>query len=116
MVPGVLVDLSAGGMSLIAFAPVTLGTEVSLSINLGAFKTMPLEGRVVWAISKGESWRVGIVFNKIDPIDFRHISRMALDDGDCDTKLSLGVTDVCFEKCAYFALCQKKVKNKKVAV
>jgi hypothetical protein len=55
-------------------------------------------------------WRIGIVFDGIDPIDFRRINRMALDASDCDTKQLLGAPDVCVEKCSYFALCTKQKK------
>ena len=110
IVPGVLVDLSASGMALLTYASVPVGSEIALSINLPGLKTKPLKGRVVWSLSKGEMWRIGISFSHIDPTDFRHINRMAIDSDDCDTKVNLGVRDVCFEDCAYFYLCSKPVK------
>ena len=109
-VPGILVDLSAGGMALLSFTAIPVGTDINLSIDVPGLKTQALEGKVVWALSKGEMWRIGIVFTKIDPIDFRHINRVAFDATDCDTKLTLGVTDICFEKCSYFCLCEKPIK------
>jgi hypothetical protein len=101
-VPGILIDLSAGGMALLSFSAISVGTNITLSLDLPGIKTQPLEGKAVWALAKGEMWRIGIVFTKIDPIDFRHINR--------DTKLSLGVTDICFEKCSYYQLCEKAIK------
>lgn len=112
-VPGVLVDLSAGGMSILAFASIPTGTEVNLSINVPGLKTDPLDGRVVWSIEKGEMWRTGIVFTKINPLDMRHINRLAFDSADCETKFKLGVTDICVEKCSYHPLCDKPVKIKR---
>jgi hypothetical protein len=114
-VPGVLVDLSAGGMAILTFASVPVGTELNLSINVPGLKTQPLKGKVVWTLAKGDMWRIGIAFTAIDPVDFRHINRLALDCSDCDTKQLLGATDVCFEKCSYFPLCTKpnKLGNKK---
>lgn len=109
-VPGLLVDLSCGGMSLLTYGSLPLGTAINLSIELNGLKTHTLEGKVVWVVPKGEMWRVGITFNKIDPIDFRHINRMAFDYSDCETKLALGVKDVCFEKCSYFKMCHKPQK------
>jgi len=110
VVPGILVDLSAGGMALLSFSPIPVGTMVNLSIEVPGLKTQPLEGKVVWSLSKGEMWRIGIVFTKIEPIDFRRINRIAFDATDCDTKLTLGVTDICFEKCSYYSLCEKPIK------
>lgn len=112
-VPGILVDLSAGGMALLTFASIPVGTDVRLGIDVPGLKTQVMEGKVVWALTKKEMWRIGIVFSKIDPIDFRHINRIAFDSADCDTKRALGVTDICFEKCSYFSLCEKPVKLKK---
>ncbi|MHB9154510.1 MAG: PilZ domain-containing protein [Endomicrobiales bacterium] len=109
-VPGILVDLSAGGMSLLTFTSIPVGTEVTLSIDVPGLKTQPLGGKVVWALAKKEMWRIGIVFSRIDPIDFRHINRLAFDCSDCETKLALGVTDICFDKCSYYPLCEKPVK------
>ena len=110
VVPGVLVDLSAGGMALLSFSSIPADTRINLSIDVPGLKTQPLEGRVVWSLAKGEMWRIGIVFTKIDSVDFRHINRIAFDASDCDTKLTLGVTDICFEKCAYYRLCEKNIK------
>jgi hypothetical protein len=112
-VPGILVDLSAGGMSLLTFSMIPVGTAVTLAIDVPGLKTQQLQGTVTWASAKAEMWRIGIVFTTIDPIDFRHINRMAFDCTDCDTKLALGVTDICIERCSYMPLCQKPVKVKK---
>jgi c-di-GMP-binding flagellar brake protein YcgR len=111
-IPSLLVDLSAGGMALLTYSSVPLGSEISLAINLHGLVTKELVGQVVWVIAKGEMWRIGISFTKVDNIDFRHINRMAFDYNDCETKLKLGVNDVCVEKCSYFQLCQKSVKLK----
>ncbi|OGS18470.1 MAG: hypothetical protein A2219_08850 [Elusimicrobia bacterium RIFOXYA2_FULL_50_26] len=105
--PGVLVELSAGGMAILTFTSIPVGTEMALSLDLPGLRTQELSGRVVWSLLKGEMWRLGIVFKKINPVDFRHINRMAFDYSDCATKLALGVSDVCSDKCSYHMLCQK---------
>ncbi len=112
-VPGVLVDLSASGMALLSFALVPVGSKINMAIDLPGLKTHQLEGRVVWSIQKGQMWRIGIAFSKVDPVDFRHVNKMAIECSDCDTKIALGVTDPCFEKCSYFPLCTKPSKLKK---
>ena len=112
VLPAVLVDLSAGGMALLTYASIPIGKEINIIIDFPGFKSHTLNGQVVWSLPKGEMFRVGIAFNKLDPVDFRHINRMAFDFTDCQTKLTLGVTDVCFKKCSYYSLCQKEVKKK----
>ena len=112
-VPGILVDLSASGMSLLTFTLVPVGSNINLSINLPGLKTKELKGRVVWTIEKGDMWRMGLAFGSIESSDFRHINKMAIECSDCDTKIALGVPDPCFEKCSYFPLCAKPMKLKK---
>jgi c-di-GMP-binding flagellar brake protein YcgR len=109
-IPGILVDLSAGGMAILTFTSIPVGTDVNLSVEIPGLKTQPIKGKVVWALAKGEMWRIGIVFSSIEPGDFRHINRMAFDCYDCETKLALGVADVCVEKCSYYPLCSKAPK------
>jgi len=112
MVPGLLVDLSGGGMSLLTYKALPLGTILNLSMELPGLKTHRLQGKIVWSVPKGEMWRVGITFNKIEASDLKHINKMAFDFADCETKLALGVKDVCFDKCSYFKLCPKPQKLK----
>lgn len=111
-VPGLIVDLSGGGMSLLTYTSLPLGTVLNLTMNLPGLHTHLLTGKVVWSVPKGEMWRVGITFSRIDPADFKHINRMAFDYADCETKLALGVKDVCFDKCSYLKLCQKPQRIK----
>ncbi len=113
-VPGVLIDLSASGMALLAFSHIPVGTEINLAINLPGLKTRPLRGRIVWTIQKGDMWRTGISFHEIDPVDFRHINKMAIECSDCDKKIALGITDPCHRDCTYLPLCTKSPKLKKV--
>ena len=115
IVPGVLVDLSAGGMALLAYTNLPFGTQISLTISLPGLSTKALKGKVVWAIPKAEMWRLGISFTTIDSADFRLINKMAFEYNDCDLKYSLGVNDVCTVECMYYPLCQKPIKktNKK---
>jgi hypothetical protein len=108
-VPGILVDLSAGGMALLTFTSIPVGSDVTLSIDVPGLKTQPLSGKVAWLLSKGDMWRIGIVFSQIDPIDFRHINRLAFDCADCDTKLGLGVTDIVI-------LCESDLNERPVAL
>ncbi|OIO73990.1 MAG: hypothetical protein AUJ85_06685 [Elusimicrobia bacterium CG1_02_37_114] len=109
-VPAVLLDLSAGGMGLLTFATIKTETKVKIKINLPGLKTNNIDGKIVWSVEKGESCRLGLLFTKIEPHDFDNIKHIAEDYADCETKLSLGVRDVCFKDCRYHPLCTKPVK------
>ncbi|MBU2568220.1 MAG: PilZ domain-containing protein [Elusimicrobia bacterium] len=111
-VPAVLLDISAGGIGILTFVPIEVGTSITSEIKLPGIHVKRVEGTVLWTLTKGNSWRVGIAFTKIEKDDFTNIKQLADDYIDCETKLSMGVTDVCFKDCHYRQMCSKDVKLK----
>lgn len=109
-VPAILLDLSAGGCGLLTFVPIEVGTIISATIDLPGLKINNVKGKVVWTLAKENSWRIGIAFTEISKSDFENITKISDDYANCETKLSLGVTDVCFAKCKYMPMCTKPVK------
>ncbi|MDR1195130.1 MAG: PilZ domain-containing protein [Endomicrobium sp.] len=106
-VPGVILDLSADGVSIITYAYVPAGTQICMTIDLPMLKTKPMNGKVVWTMPKGDMQRIGIYIESMDTLDAKHINRMAIDFNDCENKISLGAPDVCFAKCSYHQICEK---------
>ncbi len=111
-VPGVILDLSADGVSMMTFANLTVGTEVCMSIDIPTLKTSPMNGKVVWSMPKGNMWRTGIHISSMNTLDAKLINRMAIDFNDCENRILLGAPDVCFLKCSYYKLCEKPQKLK----
>lgn len=109
-IPGIITQLSPGGMTLLAFAPIKIGSTLFLTINLPHMKFPMIEGKVVRIEAKGESYLAGIHFNSLKPDDREHLNRIALDYADCELKLSFGIKDVCAKDCGFYALCEKKYK------
>jgi hypothetical protein len=109
-VPGVILDLSADGISLLSFINIAVGSDICLSIDTPALKTNPLNGKVVWVSKKGDMWRIGIHILSINSLDSKKINRMAIEYNDCENKITLGVTDVCDKKCSYYKICAKPQK------
>jgi hypothetical protein len=109
-VPGVILDLSADGVSMISYAHIPAGTEICMTIDIPTLKTKPMKGKVVWSMPKGDMWRMGIYIDTMDTLDAKHVNRMAIDFNDCENKIALGVPDVCFEKCSYYQICEKPQK------
>lgn len=108
--PGIVTHLSPGGMTLLSFTPIKVGSSMFFSINLPHFTTSTLEGQVVRVESKGESYLAGIHFTQISPDDRERLNLMGLDYSDCELKLSFGIKDVCFKDCGFYVLCDKPVK------
>ena len=109
-VPGIILDLSADGMSLLSFINIPAGSEICLSIDTPALKISSINGEVVWVSKKGDMWRTGIRILNIDSLDSKKINRMAIDYNDCENKITLGVPDVCGKKCSYYKICAKPQK------
>jgi hypothetical protein len=110
--PAVLTDLSAKGMGLVVMAHITGKTEVQMTINLPGLEGVSVAGKIVWISSKGDTTRIGVSFSKISSSYASRINHMAEANGECDTKLSFGVKDVCFRECHFWPLCDKPVKLK----
>ncbi len=111
-VPAVITNLSAGGMALVVFAHITGDTKLKMDMKLPGMGNMSFEGRVAWTQPKGDTTQVGVKFSHVSHEDAKRINSVAEGYQDCETKLSFGVKDVCFEKCSYWLLCSKPVKLK----
>ena len=78
-IPGILLDLSAGGMSFRSYGKVEPGEKIVFAINIPDIATQEIEGKVEWVELDGMMWRVGISFTKIGKEDIKHINKVAED-------------------------------------
>lgn len=108
--PGVIINLSAGGMLLISYSDIPVNTEICLAFDIGTIETRQIYGKIVRSVKKSIMWELGIQFTKIDTLDSKQINRVAIDFTDCENKIALGAGDVCRKECSYFNLCEKKQK------
>lgn len=106
----VIIDLSAGGVAILTAADIPVGAEFKLSFQLPSLHIKSIKCIAVRVEKKTDINKVGIKFIEISPKDRKHLNKIAQDYSDCETKLFLGLTDVCFKKCHYFPLCDKDVK------
>ena len=109
--PAVLVDLSAGGMSLITFLAPPHAKQFKMTLTIPGMNRLPIEGRVVRVAKKGETFNVGIQFTKIAKKYQKLINRMAEDDSDCETRIGLGLPEACVPTCSFHHLCTKTQKS-----
>jgi hypothetical protein len=108
--PAVLVDLSAGGLSMIAFALPQITKNVTFRLDLPGLVNAQLHGKVVRAIKKGETYQVAVAFSEFKEEWARLVSKLVKAYEDCEERLSQGDRRFCFKKCAFFSLCQKEEK------
>ncbi len=109
--PGILADLSAGGMRLITFMPPPHTKELNIILKLNGVKQMPVTGKISWVKDKGGVFMNGIAFTAISHEDKKRISEMAEDYSDCDTRYALKLPEVCVETCRAHGLCNKPQKD-----
>ncbi|HVE12759.1 MAG TPA: PilZ domain-containing protein, partial [Elusimicrobiota bacterium] len=108
--PAVLVNLSAGGMSLVTFLAPPHAKVFKMTLTVPGLNHLPIEGRVVRVDKKGDTYNVGIQFTKIAKKYQRQIAHMAEDDQDCHTRVALQLPEACVPTCRFHSLCTKPQK------
>ena len=110
--PGVLTNLSAGGMDLVLMGQIEGRPTFRLNMHLPGFDRFEVEGKLVWSRAKGATSVVGIQFTKIDADHAKQIVHMAEAYWDCENRIRQKAPMVCFHGCAYWELCSKPAKLK----
>jgi len=108
--PAILVDISAGGLAMIAFALPNLTKNVTFRLELPGLVNAQLHGKIVRAIKKGETYQVAIAFTEFKEEWARLVAKLANAYNECDDRLAQGDRRFCFKRCAFFSLCQKEEK------
>ncbi len=108
--PAILVDLSAGGLSMIAFALPHLTKNVTFRLDLPGIVNAQLHGKIVRAHKKGETYQVAIAFNEFKEEWAGLVAKLSKAYNVCEDRLSQGDRRFCFKQCSFFALCQKDEK------
>ena len=108
--PGIIVDLSAGGLAMITFVPIYPGTKLSLNLNLPGLIIKDIVAHVLRVKQKYKTYMAAIRFDRLNNKARSKINRMADDYDLCETKLMLGEKKICSRRCSYFPLCSKSIK------
>lgn len=112
--PGVLTNLSAGGMDLVLLGVIDGRPHFKLSMHLPGFDRFQVEGKLAWSRPKGTTTALGIQFTKIDADHVKQISHMADAYWECEDRIRAKAPTVCFHGCTYWDLCEKPAKLKAV--
>ncbi|OGR90932.1 MAG: hypothetical protein A2992_04040 [Elusimicrobia bacterium RIFCSPLOWO2_01_FULL_59_12] len=108
--PAVLVDLSAGGLSMICFTPPQVTQDLTFRMSLPGLVSAKLKGKIIRARRKGETYQVGIVFTEFQDKWAHLIGKLAKAHIACENRLQQGDRHFCFRECAFWPLCQKEEK------
>ena len=108
--PAILINISAGGMSLITFLAPPHAKTFKMTLTVPGLDHLPIVGKVVRVDKKGGTFSVGIAFTKIAKKYQRQIERMAEDDKDCALRVALSLPEACVPGCHFHLLCTKPQK------
>jgi c-di-GMP-binding flagellar brake protein YcgR len=111
-VPGVLTNLSAGGMDLVLLGTFEGKPTIKLNMHLPGFDRFEVEGKMVWSRPKGNTSIVGIQFTKIDADHAKQLTHMAEAFWECEDRIRTKAPTICFHGCTYWDLCEKPAKLK----
>ncbi|MCX7716171.1 MAG: PilZ domain-containing protein [Endomicrobia bacterium] len=73
--PGILLDISAGGVGILCFKDIPLGTRVRLSIALHNIRTGVITAKVIWVKKQDKTYRIGFQFIDISKKDSEQINQ-----------------------------------------
>jgi hypothetical protein len=108
--PAILTNLSAGGMSLLMFLEPPHAKRLDMVLSIPGLERVAIAGHVVRVHQRGPTYNVGISFTHISKKHQDQISKMALDHGDCETRVALKLPEVCVKPCTFHSLCAKPQK------
>ena len=110
-IPGVIVDISAGGMRLITFAPIDANSTLSLNMDLPAIGRAEMDARVAWTQHKRGVYEIGMEFIKIPEEISRKLQQMGKAFEKCIANLANGKTNICSQKCPCYMICDNPAKK-----
>lgn len=111
-VPGVVTNLSAGGMDLVLLDAIEGKPSFRLTMHLPGFDRFEVEGKLAWSRPKGTTSIIGIEFTRIDKDHQKQLSHMAEAYWECEDRVRTQAPIICFHGCTYWDLCEKPVKLK----
>ena len=95
---------------MVCFAEPPKAKKLDMVLSLPGPKSVHSTGRVARLHQKGQTWNVGIAFTTISSKHKIVINKMANDNLDCETRISLNLPDTCAPDCTFQFLCVKPQK------
>ncbi len=99
--PAILVDLSAGGLSMICFAMPPMSQKVTFRLALPGLVNANVHGKVVRVHRKGETYRVAVEFTEFQQPWSHLVEKLAKSLAQCQERWDQGDRTHCPKECAY---------------
>jgi len=111
MLPGILVNLSAGGMAIIVFRHLPEETEIRFSLEFMGIKR-DMTGHIVREEKKfSDTYMVGIKFDRVSKKLKEVVESMADDHDICQIRYVMKPSTACFPECSFKPLCARRIKK-----
>jgi len=112
---GKLIDLSAGGLSILIQQMIPLGTKLNLKLSFPDQSVLQCEAEIRHMVPKDKFYLHGLQFELVDPLIAAHIEKMSTDYIDCEQRIVNNHMAPCIgRQCAFFAMCNKQERTERV--
>ncbi len=113
MIPGIIVNISAGGMALIVFHKLPANSFIEFNLEFMGIEEH-LRGEVVREEEKfGKTFLVAVKFDRVVDKLKNTIEKMAEDFDICELRYLMKGKDACFPDCSFYPLCAKRIRKDK---
>jgi hypothetical protein len=106
-VKGKLIDLSAGGLSVLIGEIIPQETFLSLILTFPDNSKIESIIKVRHAVPRGKGYLHGIEFLNPPAYMVEKIDKMSSDYIDCENRIQAAASEVCRMNCAFFTMCNK---------
>lgn len=108
LVPGIILNISAGGLAVLAYESYPLNRIFLISFELPQLCLGTVKAKVVRTEKKMGSFLLGLEFINLDHAVQAKIEKMAEDFQNCEANWLKDSQNLCSPSCSYYSFCLKK--------
>jgi hypothetical protein len=109
-IKGKLIDLSAGGISILIGELIPQGTFLNLKMTFPDHTVMESVVNAKYVFPRGKQFLHGFEFLTLSPQMAERIAKMSTDYIDCEARIKAEQKEICQSNCAFFTMCNKEEK------
>lgn len=109
--PGIIVNLSAGGVAILTFTDIPNTATINLRFDIPGLPKVDIKSRLIYSLKKGDTYLLGMEFKNLSQQYKEKINKMAEDYYKCEERINNHIKNECVQWCEYFPLCGKKQKR-----
>ncbi len=107
-IKGKLIDLSAGGISMLIGQIIPQGTDANLSITFPDHSVLKSKTTIRHMIPKDRQYLHGLEFLNLEPAWIERLTKMSNHYIDCEQRIQQHSLNACVgAECAFFTMCKK---------